>query len=231
MHVQIGRAAMEFIEHAEIGFAIPGAKLFLDVEDDQIVIDIPDEAMRLDLAGGQGARDLNEITDLNRMPGQQGAAPARGQSRSRSPSLGPARPRIVDRSLEGCNPIRQDDPMNRVVLIQLADFGFASKQRCPASRQVPLDPLRDTRLGWRMSNPKRWQASSYGIGSRISTAQKPSSLTQGMTGYHVPSPAISSPMPDWTRARARSKLLGLTPEGYSGILNAGLSPHSAPGRG
>jgi hypothetical protein len=83
--------------------------------------------MRLDLAGGQGARDLNKITNVYRMPGQQGAAPARGQSRSRSPGLGPARARIVDRSLEGCNPIRQDDPMNRVVLIQLADFGFPSK--------------------------------------------------------------------------------------------------------
>jgi hypothetical protein len=34
LHVQIGRAGMEFIQHAEIGLAIPGAKLFLDVEDD-----------------------------------------------------------------------------------------------------------------------------------------------------------------------------------------------------
>src|SRR5208337_3250964 len=97
LHVQIGWAAMEFIEHAEVGLAIPGAKLFLDIEDDQIVIDIPDEAMRLDLASGQGARDLNEISDLNRLPRQQGAAPARGQSRSRSPGLRPARARIVDR--------------------------------------------------------------------------------------------------------------------------------------
>jgi hypothetical protein len=124
-------------------------KLLLDVEHDQIVIDIPDQAMRLDLAAGQGAGNLNQITDLYRMPRQQGATPARGQSRSRGPGLGPARPRIVDRSLEGCNPIRQDDPMNRVVLIQLTDFGLSSKQRCPASRQVPLDPLRGTRLGGR----------------------------------------------------------------------------------
>jgi GTPase involved in cell partitioning and DNA repair len=69
---------VEFIEHAEIGLAIPGAKLFLDVEDDEIVIDIPDEAMRLDLAGGQGAGNLNQITDLNRMPGQQSSTPPRG---------------------------------------------------------------------------------------------------------------------------------------------------------
>ena len=76
---------------------------------------------------GHGAGNLNQIADLYRMPRQQGAAPAGGQSRSRSPGLGPARPRIVDRRLEGCNPIRQDDPMNRVVLIQLADFGFPSE--------------------------------------------------------------------------------------------------------
>jgi hypothetical protein len=34
LHVQVGRAAMQFIEHAEINLAIPGAKLFLNVEDD-----------------------------------------------------------------------------------------------------------------------------------------------------------------------------------------------------
>ncbi len=127
LHVQIGRAGIEFVEDTEIRFAIPGVKLLLDVEDDQIISDIPDEAMGLDLAGGQGAGNLNQIADLNRMPRQQGAAPAGGQSRSRGPSFGPARSRIVDRNLEGCNPIRQDDPMNSVVLIQLADFGFLSE--------------------------------------------------------------------------------------------------------
>jgi hypothetical protein len=58
---------MKLIEHTEINFSIPGAKLFLDVEDDQIVINIPDQAIGFDLAGGQGAGNLNEITDLNRM--------------------------------------------------------------------------------------------------------------------------------------------------------------------
>ena len=82
MYVQIGWAAMKFVEHAEIDLAIPGAKLFLDIEDDQIVADIPDQTIGFDWASGQGACNLNEISDLNRMPGQQSAAPSRGQRRS-----------------------------------------------------------------------------------------------------------------------------------------------------
>jgi hypothetical protein len=71
LYVQVGRAAMKFIKDAEIDVAIPGPKLFLDVEDDQIIGDIPDQAMRLDLARGQGARNLNQIADLNRMTPQE----------------------------------------------------------------------------------------------------------------------------------------------------------------
>src|SRR5208337_1383924 len=133
------------------------------------------------LAGGQGARNLNKITNVYRMPGQKSAAPARGQSRSRSPSLGPARARIVDRSVEGCNPIRQDDSMNRVVLIQLANFGLPSKQRCPASSQVPLDPLRDTRLGGR--NIESEQMASFLI-------------TDGLPHQHRAEAIISYPRDD-----------------------------------
>ena len=82
LYVQVGRAAMKFIKDAEIDVAIPGPKLFLDVEDDQIIGDIPDQAIGFDLAGGQCAGNLNEITDLNWMAGQQGATSRGCQSRS-----------------------------------------------------------------------------------------------------------------------------------------------------
>jgi len=61
--------------------------------------------------------------------------------------------------------------MNRVVLIQLTDFGLSSKQRCPASRQVPLDPLGALGLAAGMSNPNKWQASRMVL-PRISTARE-----------------------------------------------------------
>jgi len=78
LDVQVGRTTVEFIENAEIDLALPSSQFRLDVPDYQVVLNISDHAVRLDLAVGHGAGNLDQITDLNRMAGQYGTAPGRG---------------------------------------------------------------------------------------------------------------------------------------------------------
>jgi len=95
LDIQVGRATVEFIENTQIDLALPGPQFLLDVPDHEVMLNVPDQTVPFDLAVGHGASDLDQITNLDWVTGQDGAAPRRGQRCSGSPGLRPAIAGIV----------------------------------------------------------------------------------------------------------------------------------------
>jgi hypothetical protein len=73
----------------------------LDVPDHKVVVKVPDQTVPFDLTVGDGAGNLDQITDFNRMPGEDGPASGRGQRHPGSPGLRPTIARLRARFESG----------------------------------------------------------------------------------------------------------------------------------